>query len=182
MKLANIEFYRSADDKDAMYRNSGEERGHVISKEDREFNASFLKIVEYQYPKCHKRLKEIYGSNREYLFLATRRMIKCNCSNFDHILDIDESGFIHVEMVPCPLRGECIDEGSICLPEIETGLTHSEKEVLKLIARGLSNKDIAAKLFIAIETVKSHNRNMMRKLNLSNRAALTSFASKMKLI
>ncbi|STO70503.1 DNA-binding response regulator in two-component regulatory system with NarQ or NarX [Avibacterium paragallinarum] len=55
---------------------------------------------------------------------------------------------------------------------IET-LTEREMEVLKLIATGLSNKQIATRLFISEETVKVHIRNLLRKLNVHSRVAAT---------
>lgn len=54
-----------------------------------------------------------------------------------------------------------------------SALTEREMEVLQLIATGLSNKQIAAKLFISEETVKVHIRNLLRKLNVHSRVAAT---------
>ena len=52
-------------------------------------------------------------------------------------------------------------------------LTEREMDVLQLIATGLSNKQIAGKLFISEETVKVHIRNLLRKLNVHSRVAAT---------
>lgn len=52
-------------------------------------------------------------------------------------------------------------------------LTDREMDVLKLIATGLSNKQIATQLFISEETVKVHIRNLLRKLNVHSRVAAT---------
>ncbi|MFC0308330.1 response regulator [Gallibacterium trehalosifermentans] len=52
-------------------------------------------------------------------------------------------------------------------------LTDREMDVLKLIATGLSNKQIASQLFISEETVKVHIRNLLRKLNVHSRVAAT---------
>ncbi len=52
-------------------------------------------------------------------------------------------------------------------------LTDREMDVLKLIATGLSNKQIANQLFISEETVKVHIRNLLRKLNVHSRVAAT---------
>ncbi|PJG83247.1 response regulator [Caviibacterium pharyngocola] len=52
-------------------------------------------------------------------------------------------------------------------------LTDRETDVLRLIATGLSNKQIAAQLFISEETVKVHIRNLLRKLNVHSRVAAT---------
>ena len=52
-------------------------------------------------------------------------------------------------------------------------LTDREMDVLQLIAKGLSNKQIAAQLFISEETVKVHIRKLLRKLNVHSRVAAT---------
>lgn len=52
-------------------------------------------------------------------------------------------------------------------------LTDREMDVLQQIATGLSNKQIAARLFISEETVKVHIRNLLRKLNVHSRVAAT---------
>lgn len=55
-------------------------------------------------------------------------------------------------------------------------LTKREKEVLKHIAEGLTNLQIAEKLFISIDTVESHRKNLHAKLNVNNTALLVRFA------
>jgi DNA-binding NarL/FixJ family response regulator len=55
-------------------------------------------------------------------------------------------------------------------------LTRREKEVLELIAEGLTNQEIAAKLFLTSTTIDSHRRNMLRKFNVRNMAALIKIA------
>jgi two-component system nitrate/nitrite response regulator NarL len=49
------------------------------------------------------------------------------------------------------------------------GLTLREREVLKLVSAGLSNKDIARRLTISLGTTKSHVHNLLAKLNISRR-------------
>ncbi|MCC6961770.1 MAG: response regulator transcription factor [candidate division Zixibacteria bacterium] len=55
-------------------------------------------------------------------------------------------------------------------------LTRREHEVVDLIARGMSNKEIACELKIAVHTVKSHVHNTLEKLALQTRLELASFA------
>jgi len=55
-------------------------------------------------------------------------------------------------------------------------MTPREREVINLIAEGLSNKEIAARLHIATHTVKSHVRNVMEKLTLHTRLQIAAFA------
>jgi len=56
------------------------------------------------------------------------------------------------------------------------GLTQRERQVLKLVAEGRRNKDIADFLCISVKTVEKHRANLMRKLNLHTASALTAFA------
>ena len=55
-------------------------------------------------------------------------------------------------------------------------LTKREIEILRLITLALSNKEIAKKLFISDQTVSVHRKNIMRKLQVSNTAALIKMA------
>lgn len=55
------------------------------------------------------------------------------------------------------------------------GLTERERQVIDLIAEGLSNKEIAARLHIAVHTVKSHVHNVLEKLALRTRLEVAAF-------
>ena len=55
-------------------------------------------------------------------------------------------------------------------------MTSREREVIDLIAEGLSNKEIATRLTIATDTVKSHVRNVMEKLMLHTRLQIAAYA------
>ncbi|MBW1795272.1 MAG: response regulator transcription factor [Deltaproteobacteria bacterium] len=55
-------------------------------------------------------------------------------------------------------------------------LTQRERQVLKLIAEGYKNKEIAGYLYISVKTVEKHRANLMKKLDLHNASALTAFA------
>ena len=55
------------------------------------------------------------------------------------------------------------------------GLTERERQVIDLIGEGLSNKEIAARLHIAVHTVKSHVHNVLEKLALRTRLEVAAF-------
>ncbi len=59
-----------------------------------------------------------------------------------------------------------------------SSLTPREKEILLLVSKGLTNKQMAEQLFISENTVKNHMKNLLEKLNLENRVQLASYALK----
>ena len=59
-----------------------------------------------------------------------------------------------------------------------TALSSREREVLELVAKGLSNKEIADKLILSENTVKTHLKNIMDKLHLKNRAHAAAYISR----
>ncbi|RJX40176.1 hypothetical protein D3P09_12510 [Paenibacillus pinisoli] len=61
-------------------------------------------------------------------------------------------------------------------------LTEREKEVLRLMSEGASNKEIAASLTVTSETVKSHVRNIFRKLDVDRRMKAVAVAEKLNLL
>ena len=63
----------------------------------------------------------------------------------------------------------------------EVTLTTRERQVLKLIAEGCRNRDIAEHLTITIKTVETHRLNLMRKLDAHNAADLTNWAHRLGL-
>lgn len=61
-------------------------------------------------------------------------------------------------------------------------LSAREQEVMRLIARGYTYKEVAAELFISVKTVETHMSAVLRKLQLSNRNELTRWAAQRHLI
>ncbi|OQA97829.1 MAG: Oxygen regulatory protein NreC [Bacteroidetes bacterium ADurb.Bin217] len=66
--------------------------------------------------------------------------------------------------------------------EPQVQLTKRELEIIVLFAEGLSNKEIADKLFISIRTVESHKNNIMQKLDLKSTVELVKYAIRHKMI
>ena len=66
-----------------------------------------------------------------------------------------------------------IEEPSAAPPD---GLSQRELDVLRLVARGLSNREIGAELFISEHTVANHVRSILRKSGAANRTEATAYA------
>ena len=64
----------------------------------------------------------------------------------------------------------------------ENVLSNKESEVLGLISKGLTTKEIAAKLFVSSRTIETHRANVLKKLEVKNTAELIKKATKMNLI
>jgi len=84
------------------------------------------------------------------------------------------AGFVLDAFAGSPPRG-ALD------PDVEQ-LTPREREVLRLIARGYSYRDVAGELFISIKTVESHVSSVLRKLQLSSRHELSRWAADRRLV
>jgi DNA-binding NarL/FixJ family response regulator len=67
-------------------------------------------------------------------------------------------------------------------PERQTGLTQQELEVVKLLAKGATNKEIAETLFVTENTAKVHLKNILGKLGLRNRQQLAAYAVQQGLV
>jgi len=66
-------------------------------------------------------------------------------------------------------------------PELDS-LTAREQEVLLLIARGYTYKEIASRLHLSVKTIETHVSSVLRKLQLSNRNELTRWAAQRRMI
>lgn len=77
--------------------------------------------------------------------------------------------------------GQALKSGTEQLNSIPP-LTKREKEVLAAVAEGLTNMQIAEKLFISVDTVESHRKNLHAKLNVKNTAMLVRFALENELL
>ena len=95
---------------------------------------------------------------------------------FKAIEKIRSGGYYISPLLSGELTHELIQahhKGQLPPPE---SLTLREREVLKLIAEGVKNKDIAGLLFISVRTVEHHRANIMRKLNIKKTANLIKYA------
>ncbi len=93
----------------------------------------------------------------------------------EHAIRATMKGEIHIQLQ------RSINEQ---LPQSPTQvlLTRREKEVLLLIAEGLTNKEIADKLFVSQSTIDSHRKNLLSKFDVLNAASLIAHAAKAGLL
>lgn len=75
-----------------------------------------------------------------------------------------------------------LDDAPVSETNGETPLTHRETEVLRLVAAGLSNREIASSLVLSEHTVHRHVANILRKLTQSSRAAAAAHATRVGFI
>ena len=84
-------------------------------------------------------------------------------------------------ILPPTMMARVLDELANPAPEPKQ-LTERETDILKLVACGLGNKEIGGELHISENTVKTHMRHILEKLNLSNRAEAAAYAVRTGLI
>jgi DNA-binding NarL/FixJ family response regulator len=134
--------------------------------------------------KCPKVRSLILSMHREYLHQALSAgadgyLLKEDADRelFSAIETVRNSGIYISPRLTGELTGDeewCLRRGYI---KPSTGpLTVREKEVLKLIGAGKSNREIAETLSISIRTVESHRANIMHKLNLKTTSDIIKFA------
>ena len=123
-------------------------------------------------------------ANQEYLY----RFLKAGVSGYvlkrvagaelvSAIRSVHRGGtFLHPDLAPAVIEGYL---GGLQPPEQEDTyetLTDREKQVLKLVAEGKTNKEIAEILTISVKTAMAHRANIADKLGIHNRAELIKFA------
>lgn len=134
-------------------------------------------------------------------FDFTRILILSNRQNKNEILDFINDGITNyinktctrdelIQAIYATAKGEqffCASISQIlfgeALPAADIPqLSPRETEILHLITEGLPNKDIAEKLFLSVHTVKTHRKNIIKKLGFTfkNAAGLTSMAQLLK--
>ena len=97
-------------------------------------------------------------------------------ANGDYFLDSSVSHAVVENLMKTPVK-----EARITDADYGT-LTPREQEVMRLLAEGLSSKEVASKLFISPKTVENHRSNIMNKLGLHSTIELIRYAAKLGLI
>ena len=180
--METIEFYIF--NKELWYISDGENK--IVTESDTELIGTILQKIIQLYPEAYKALSNEYKKSAlnvpYYQYLIVRRFCKCNFGNLDNTRsDIDIEGNFNFECVSCPLRGECINEGVICNPKLNTKMSEAEKRVMKLLYEGKSTTDTASILYLSPDTVKSHYKSVYRKLGICSLSEFIRYADKFHL-
>lgn len=124
-----------------------------------------LKFVEYRYLVVEHSL-EIYGGLVAAIFAALGIWLGLKLTKTREIVVVKEAEPVRLD----PAKVEAM------------GITPREHEILNLIAAGLSNREIAAKLFVSENTVKTHSSRLFDKLNAKRRTQAVQIAKEAGLI
>ena len=121
---------------------------------------------------------------REGLPLADRRAVDVAVLNLHEVVRVVAEG---QSLISPSMAVKLIDEfKQMSRPEREhpggLRLTDRELEVLRLVAKGMNNREIAKELYISDNTVKNHVRNILEKLQLHSRMEAVMYAVKEKLL
>lgn len=159
----------------------------LVGNVDSDFNiAKYSGSHDHTVTKLNE-LKDIFiyhFKQRENVKLSTALfdIIICERDMMSHF-EVENNLFIPaVERLECSLRANCetISEPQARNIDPEDSevakLSEREKEIIRCVARGMSNKEIAEKLFISAHTVATHRRNIGGKLEIHSPAALIIFA------
>jgi DNA-binding NarL/FixJ family response regulator len=150
-------------------------------------------LMDIRMPRCDgveatRRLRE-QGSSTQVIVLTTyaddRSVIEALRAGARGFLTKDSGAEEIQRAIEAVVRGEAaIDpavqhhlvEAVAAKPELPHGLTPREAEVLALIAQGLSNTEIATRLFVSEATVKSHINHLFAKTGVRDRAQAVTYA------
>jgi two-component system nitrate/nitrite response regulator NarL len=96
----------------------------------------------------------------------------------DAIEQVVQGGAIITQNLAPRLLDDLMDERAEFDMASPTAITRRERDVLELVSAGFSNREIAAKLFVSENTVKTHLRNIMDKYHFKNRAQAAAYIAR----
>lgn len=122
------------------------------------------------------------------LRMGIKSYVKKDCSLGEIVDAVKATG--RGEQFFCGQILETIQQANLCIEDIEidalscepVSLTEREREIIILIAEGMTNTQIAEKLFLSNHTIGTHRKNVMNKLGVKNTAGIVMYAVKMNLI
>ena len=137
-----------------------------------------LKTIEYRFLIIERSI-EIYGGLIALFFASVGIWLGLKLTKKKEMVVVKE---VPVEVkieVPAPTREPfALDQAHLR----QLGITARELEILQLIAGGLSNREIAEKLFVSENTVKTHSSHLLDKLSAKRRTQAVQIAKQMRLI
>jgi DNA-binding NarL/FixJ family response regulator len=142
--------------------------------------------IRESYPDTYDKLVDLHGGSKSDIMARVKQFLSCNFAYKDGVPDIDEHFNFKTESVFCPARSTKVCQLGICCPKITSKFTRCERTVLNLFCVGLSEDEIADKLFISKFTVHNHINNMYEKSGIKGKTApdrkLIAYAYSKKLI
>ncbi len=182
--------FNNVPDIDVIY----QDKGHDLPASIREYRVNVLLLhtrIDHLHPS--KLIREIKEHHPHVKILAYGKDL--SPEEGKQLLQAGSNGFLHSNAFKEDLIGAVrkVAQGKTFIPEdhkLPHASTHAsfsnprdkftrrEIEVLKLIAEGLSNKEVGLKLHISHRTVDTHRTNIMKKIGTNNLAGLIRFALK----
>lgn len=138
-----------------------------------------LKLIEFRFLVVEHSL-EIYGGLVAALFAGLGIWLGLKLTRKEEVVVVRETVKEVVKEVPVPLESPpfAVNEAQLKLH----GITKRELEILELIADGLSNREIADRLFVSENTVKTHSSRVFDKLSAKRRTQAVQIAKEIGLI
>lgn len=157
-------------------------RSEEITEKSRELIDEMLTRIETYYPEALKALNECYDKSSRnvpyYNYLRVRRFLRCNFGQLDTTACDDDNGVFNFERIQCPLRGECLHEGIICMPRFDSRLSKAEERVMRMFRHGRDPDEIAGTLYLSPHTVRNHIKAAYIKLGVHSRAEFIAYAGR----
>jgi NarL family two-component system response regulator LiaR len=135
-----------------------------------------LRLIEFRFIVIEHSI-EIYGALIAALFAAFGIWLGLKLTRKEEVVLLQEVEV--VKEVPVPMSGPfTVNEEQLR----QLGITKRELEILELIAQGLSNREIADKLFVSENTVKTHSSRLFDKLSAKRRTQAVQIGKEIGLI
>jgi DNA-binding CsgD family transcriptional regulator len=134
-----------------------------------------LKVIEFRFLVVEHSL-EIYGGLIALLFAALGIWLGLKLTKKEEVVLLKE--VVKEVSVPQPAEPFTVNEAQLK----QLGITKRELEILELIAQGMSNREIAEKLFVSENTVKTHSSRLFDKLSAKRRTQAVQIAKENGLI
>lgn len=135
----------------------------------------FLKLIEFRFLVVEHSL-EIYSGLIALLFAALGIWVGLKLTRKKEVVLLKE--VVKEIPVPQPAAQFAVNEAQLK----QLGITKRELEILELIAHGMSNREIAEKLFVSENTVKTHSSRLFDKLSAKRRTQAVQIAKEIGLI